>query len=119
MEKVVELSRKIWDAMQKEDIAALKEYVHRDALFVHMGATFSRDDELDVIKEGNIVYKEIEFEETTVKQIDSTIIVLTKLKMTAVVGGNEVSNPFVVTEVYTDTGDAMKMASMSYTRIIY
>ncbi len=119
MEKVLELSRKIWDAMQKEDIPALKEYVHQDALFVHMGVTLSRDDELDVIKERKIVYKEIEFEETTVKEFDSTIIVLTKLKMTAVVGGNEVSNPFVVTEVYTNADNEMKMASMSYTRIIY
>lgn len=119
MEKVLELSKKIWDAMQKEDIATLKEWVHEDALFVHMGVTLSRDDELDVIKERRIVYKEIEFEETTVKEIASTIIVLTKLKLTAIVGGNEVTNPFVVTEVYTNSDEGIRLASMSYTRIVY
>lgn len=119
MEKVLELSKKIWDAMQKEDIATFKEWVHEDALFVHMGVTLSRDDELDVIKERRIVYKEIEFEETTVKEIASTIIVLTKLKLTAIVGGNEVTNPFVVTEVYTNSDEGIRLASMSYTRIVY
>lgn len=119
MEKVLTISKKIWQAMHEEDIDVLKEYVHQDALFVHMGVTLSRDDELDVIKNRGIVYKNIDLEETTVKQMASTVIVLNKLKLTAVVGGNEVINPFVVTEAYTIDNDEIKLASMSYTRINY
>lgn len=119
MEKVLEVSKKIWNAVQKRDLNLLKEYIHQDAMFVHMGVTLSRDAELDVIKEGKIVYKGIEFEETTVKNIESTIVLLTKLKLTAVVDGNEVTNPFVVTEIYTKNGDNIRLASMSYTRIVY
>lgn len=60
MEKVLTISKKIWQAMHEEDIDVLKEYVHQDALFVHMGVTLSRDDELDVIKNRGIVYKNID-----------------------------------------------------------
>lgn len=53
------------------------------------------------------------------KQVGSTIVLLTKLKLTAIVGGNEVINPFVVSEIYTTQEDGMKLVSMSYTRITY
>jgi hypothetical protein len=119
MEKVLEVSNKIWDAIQKEKEDVLVDLVHQDAMFVHMGVTLSRDAEIDIIKERGIVYKEIDFQENTIKEMDSTVVLLNRLKMTALVNGNEVTNPFVVTEVYTKNGDTLKLASMSYTRIIY
>jgi len=84
-----------------------------------MGITLSRDGEIEVIKDRGIVYKEIDFQESTIKEMESTVILLNKLKLTAIVQGNEVTNPFVVTEVYTKNGDDLKLASMSYTRINY
>ena len=119
MKKVLEVSNKIWNVMQNQDVNLLKEYVHQDAMFVHMGVTLSRDAEFEVIKERKIVYKNIDFEDTTVRDIESTMVLLTKLKLTAVVDGNEVTNPFVVTEIYTKNGDELRLASMSYTRINY
>jgi hypothetical protein len=44
--------------------------------------------------------------------------VLTTLQLGAVVDGNEVSNPFVVTEVYVQQADAWTLASMSFTRLV-
>ncbi|SHO45377.1 nuclear transport factor 2 family protein [Anaerocolumna xylanovorans] len=119
MNKVVEVSNKIWDAFNKVDVDVLVDLVHKEAMFVHMGVTLSRDDEINVIKEGKIIYKEIEFQEKTVKELDSIVILLNKLKLTAIVGGNEVINPFVVTEVYTKNGEDLKLASLSYTKIVY
>ncbi len=119
MEKVIEFSRKIWEAIQKEDVVFLKENVHPDALFVHMGATFTRDDEIEIIRTGRIIYKDIDFQEVTVKSMEATVVLLNKLKLTAIVGGNEVINPFVVTEVYTHVDDVLKLASLSFTRIVY
>ena len=119
MEKAIEFSRKIWDAIQKEDVNFLTEHVYQDALFVHMGVTLTRDGEIDVIRTGNIIYKEIDFQEVTVKSMASTVVVLNKLKLTAIVGGNEVVNPFVVTEVYTHIDDVLKLASLSFTKIVY
>lgn len=119
MEKVLEVSKKIWNAIHDEDLSILREYVHNEAVFVHMGVTLTRDEELEVIRERKIVYKTINFEETTVREIESTIVLLNKLTLNAIVNGNEVTNPFVVTETYTKNGDTIKLAAMSYTKITY
>lgn len=119
MAKALEISNKIWDAMQNENTDLLVDLIHEDAVFVHMGVTLSRDSEIEVIKERGIVYKEVDFQESTVEEIGSTVILLNKLKLTAIVNGDEVINPFVVTEVYTKNEETLKLASMSYTRINY
>ena len=36
----------------------------------------------------------------------------------AVVGGNGVTNPFMVTEVYVQQGAAWKLGSLSFTRLL-
>lgn len=51
--------------------------------------------------------------------MESTVILLNKLELTAIVDGNEVINPFVVTEVYTKNDETLKMASLSFTKITY
>ena len=119
MEEVLQLSSRLWQAIHEEDVEFLRNHIHKEAVFVHMGVTLQRDDELDVIKNRGIVYKNIDVEDTSIRQIDSVFIVLTELKLTAVVGGNEVVNPFVVTEVYSKGDNEVKLASLSYTRINY
>lgn len=49
--------------------------------------------------------------------IDKTAILLTKVRLVAVVGGNEVTNPFVVTEVYVQQSGTWKLAWLSFTRL--
>jgi 4-carboxymuconolactone decarboxylase len=43
---------------------------------------------------------------------------LNRITLLAVVGGNEVTNPFVVTEVYVQQDSSWKLASLSFTRPI-
>jgi hypothetical protein len=43
---------------------------------------------------------------------------LNKIHLVAVVGGNEVTNPFVVTEVYVQQSDTWMLASLSFTRLL-
>jgi hypothetical protein len=50
--------------------------------------------------------------------IDNTAILLNKITLLAVVGGNEVTNPFMVTEVYVRRGDSWKLGSLSFTRLL-
>ncbi len=50
--------------------------------------------------------------------LGSTDILLNKIVLVAVVGGNEVTNPFVVTEVYVQDGSTWKLGSMSFTRLL-
>ena len=47
-----------------------------------------------------------------------TAIVLNNITLLAVVGGNEVTNPFEVTEVYVQQNDTWKLASLSFTRLL-
>jgi hypothetical protein len=63
-------------------------------------------------------WREPEAEILPVRFIGSTAIVLTTLQLGSVVDGNEVSNPFVVTEVYVQQADAWTLASMSFTRLV-
>jgi hypothetical protein len=44
--------------------------------------------------------------------------VLSRIRLDAVVGGNEVTNPFIVTEVYVREKGAWKLGSLSFTRLL-
>ncbi|MDD3141904.1 MAG: nuclear transport factor 2 family protein [Lachnospiraceae bacterium] len=119
MKEVYDISEKIWNAIIYDKVEQLEKYVHEEAVFVHMGVTLKRDNEIAIMKEGRINIQTVEFQEKTIQQMESTVVLLNKVKMTAIVGGKEVENPFVVTEVYTISEDTIKLASMSYTRILY
>ncbi len=99
-EALVHLSRQKWSWMADRNMSELEALFHPSARFVHMGATMDRQAELDVISTGGIQYKRADVTETSVEMIDDTAIVYSRLRLLAEVGGNEVSNPFSVTEVY-------------------
>lgn len=55
----------------------------------------------------------------SVRLIGTTAILLNKIRLTAVVNGETVTNPFVVTETWVQQDTAWRLAAMAYTRIIY
>ena len=69
-------------------------------MFVHMGGSWGKSQELNVIKSGMIWYKKAEVYSVSVKMFGNTAILLNDIDLLAVVGGNEVTNAFMVTEVY-------------------
>ena len=85
---------------------------------MHMGATMTKSQELDTIKSGRIQYKDAQVQEVSVRFVGGTAILLNKIRLMAVVGGNEVVNPFNVTEVYVKLDGALKLASLSFTRLL-
>jgi aminoglycoside N3'-acetyltransferase len=115
---LIGLSKSTWEWMSARDTGPLEALFDEQAVFVHMGATFTKEQELDVIRTGRIHYRDVDVEDVSVRIIGSTAIVLTTLELTAVVDANEVTNPFVVTEAYARIGDAWKLASMSFTRLV-
>jgi Domain of unknown function (DUF4440) len=117
-QEMLKLSKQKWDWMSERNVDALAALFDDQCMFVHMGATMNKTRELDVIKSGMIQYKKADIEEQSVKFFGTTAIVLTKMKLLAVVGGNEVTNPFMVTEVYVQENGAPKLASLSFTRLI-
>jgi ketosteroid isomerase-like protein len=117
-QEVISLSKQKWQWMSERNVDALSGLFHEDAVFVHMGGTMSRSQELDVIRSGGIHYKQADIQEVSVKVIGTTAILLNRIRLVAVVGGNEVTNPFVVTEVYVQQNGAWKLGSLSFTRLL-
>lgn len=83
-----------------------------------MGGTMMKAQELNVIRSGSIQYKQADIQETSVQLIGNTAILLNKIQLLAVVGGNEVTNPFVVTAVYVKQENGWSLGSMSFTRLL-
>jgi hypothetical protein len=118
-QEVINLSKEKWRWMSERKVDSLDALFHEEAVFVHMGATMSKEQELDVIRSGKIHYKDVDIQETSVRFIGATTaILLNKIRLVAVVGGNEVVNPFVVTEVYVQQNDTWTLASLSFTRLL-
>jgi 4-carboxymuconolactone decarboxylase len=116
--ELITLSKDKWGWRSQRKIDSLDALIHEKAVFVHMGATMTKPQELEVIKSGAIEYKTVEIQEASVRFIDKTAVLLNKIRLVAVVGGNEVTNPFMVTEVYVQQNGSWKLASLSFTRLL-
>jgi hypothetical protein len=115
-QEVLKLSKDKWQWMADKDVDKLKDLFHDKSEFVHMGGSWGKERELGVIGSGGIHYKRTDVHEASVKIIDNTAIVLNRITLLAVVGGNEVTNPFIVTEVYVKEDGKWKMGSLSFTK---
>jgi hypothetical protein len=117
-QELLSLSRTKWRWMSERNVDSLAALFHEEAVFVHMGGTMSRNQELEVIRSGGIHYKHAEIQEASVRVVGTTAILLNRIRLDAVVGGNEVTNPFVVTEVYVRQNGTWRLASLSFTRLL-
>jgi hypothetical protein len=118
-QEVINLSKEKWRWMSERKVDSLAALFDEQAVFVHMGGTMSKDQELEVIRSGRIHYKDVDIQEVSVRFIGTTTaILLNRIRLVAVVGGNEVTNPFVVTEVYVEQNGTWTLASLSFTRLL-
>ncbi len=117
-QEIINLSKKKWEWMSEKKIDQLASLFHEKAMFVHMSRSMSKAEELEVIRSGGIEYKKADIHEVSVKIIDNTAILLNSITLLAVVRGNEVTNPFVVTEVYVKENGSWKLGSLSFTRTV-
>ncbi|MDT0678688.1 DUF4440 domain-containing protein [Autumnicola musiva] len=114
--EVLELSAKKWQWMADKNANKLADLFHKKAEFVHMGGSWGKNREVEIIRSGGIHYKKADIHEVSADIIGSTAIVQSNITLLAVVGGNEVTNPFIVTEVYVKEGDAWKLANLSFVK---
>jgi hypothetical protein len=112
--ELLELSKQKWIWMSEKNVDALECLFHEKSMFTHMGGTWDRSRELEIIKGGGIHYKKADIQESSVRVIGTTAIVMNRIRLLAVVGGNEVTNPFMVTEVYVQEDDKWKLAQLSF-----
>jgi hypothetical protein len=116
-QEIVNLSKEKWLWMAERKLEPLEALFHEQAFFVHMSGSMSRSQELDVIKTGRIHYKQADIQDVTARILGTTAIVLSRIRLLAVVGGNEVTNPFMVTEVYLQQSGTWKLAQLSFSRL--
>ena len=117
-QEIINLSKQKWNWMADKKVDTLNALFDDKAVFVHMGGTWGKSRELDVIKSGTIWYKKAEIYSTSVNIFDNTAILLNDIDLLAVVGGNEVTNPFMVTEVYIKQNGKWKMGSLTFSHLL-
>ena len=117
-QEIIKLSKDKWQWMADKNVDVLGNLFHEKAVFVHMGGAWGTEQELNIIKGGGIWYKKADIHEVSVNIIDNTAILLNRIDLVAEVGGNEVTNPFEVTEVYIKQDDSWKLGSLSFTRLM-
>jgi hypothetical protein len=117
-EEIIKLSKDKWQWMSDKNVDTLNNLFHEKAVFVHMGGSWGKEQEINIIKSGGIWYKKANVHEVSVNIIDNTAILLNKITLLAVVGGNEVTNPFMVTEVYVKENENWKLGSLSFTKLL-
>ena len=77
-QELISLSKEKWRWMSERKVDSLDALFHEKAVFVHMGATMTKTQELDVIRSGGIQYKTVEIQEASVRFIDKTAVLLNK-----------------------------------------
>ena len=117
-DEIKKISKDKWDWMSDKDTSKLAPLFHEKSMFIHMGGSWGRQQELDVIGSGGIHYKKAEVYSVIVNRIGNTAILLNDIDLLAVVGGNEVVNPFMVTEVYVQDKGKWVLGSLTFSRLM-
>lgn len=117
-QELIDLSKKKWQWMADKNVDSLTVLFDDKAMFVHMGGTWGKTQELEVIKNGSIWYKQAEIYAVVVNLFGDAAVLLNDIDLEAVVGGNTVVNPFMVTEVYVKENGRWKMASLTFSHLL-
>ena len=105
--------------MADKNADKLAELFHDKSKFVHMGGTWGKDREVDIIRGGGIHYKKADIHEVMVEVLnENTVILWNRITLLAAVGSNEVTNPFMVTEVYVKENNDWKLANLTFSKLL-
>jgi hypothetical protein len=104
--------------MADRNVEALDALFEENCVFVHMGGSWGKKQELEVIKSGGIWYKKAEVYSASVNIFGNTAILLNDIDLVAMVGEREAINPFMVTEVYIKENGKWKMGSLTFSHLL-
>lgn len=117
-QELLDLSKTKWKWMADKNVESLKELFVENCVFVHMGGSWGKIQELNTIREGFIWYKKAEVYGASVNIFGNTAILLNDIDLLAVVGGKEVVHAFMVTEVYLKEDGRWKMGSLTFSTLV-
>lgn len=117
-QEIINLSNLKWDWMANKKADSLETLFDEKAMFTHMGGTWGKTQELATIKGGGIWYKKAVVYAVDVRIFGNTAILLEDIDLLAAVGSREVTNPFMVTEVYTKQSGKWKLAQLTFSHLL-
>lgn len=117
-QELLDLSKTKWTWMADKNVESLNGLFDEKCVFVHMGGSWGKSQELNTIKGGMIWYKKAEVYGASVNIFGNTAILLNDIDLLAVVGGNEVTHAFMVTEVYIKENGKWKMGSLTFSTLL-
>ena len=117
-QELLDLSKTKWKWMSDKNVESLDGLFAQNCVFVHMGGSWGKTQELNTIKNGFIWYKTAEVYGASVNIFGNTAILLNDIDLLAVVGGNEVTHAFMVTEVYLKEDGKWKMGSLTFSTLL-
>ena len=117
-QELLDLSKTKWTWMADKNLDSLNGLFDENCVFVHMGGSWGKAQELNTIKGGGIWYKKAEVYGASVNIFGNTAILLNDIDLLAVVGGNEVTHAFMVTEVYIKDNGKWKMGSLTFSTLL-
>jgi hypothetical protein len=117
-QEIINLSKQKWNWMANKNVDSLNVLFADKSMFIHMGGSWGKTQELSTIKNGGIWYKKAEVYAVIVNMFGNTAILLNDIDLVAVVGGNEVVNPFMVTEVYIKENGKWTMGSLTFSHLM-
>ena len=115
---VIELSNRKWDWMSDKKVDSLEALFDDNAMFTHMGGTWGKTQELATIKSGGIWYKKAAVYAVDARVFGNTAILLEDIDLQAAVGAHEVTNPFMVTEVYIRESGKWKLTQLTFSHLL-
>jgi 23S rRNA pseudoU1915 N3-methylase RlmH len=117
-QEILDLSKTKWTWMSDKNVESLNGLFEENCVFVHMGGSWGKKQELDTIKGGMIWYKKAEIYSASVNIFGNTAILLNDIDLVAMVGGHEAINPFMVTEVYIKEEGKWKLGSLTFSHLM-
>lgn len=117
-QEVIDLSKMQWKWMAEKKVDPLETLFDDRAMFTHMGGTWGKTRELDTIKSGGIWYEKADIYAVDARIFGDTAILLEDLDLQAVVGAHEVTNPFMVTEVYCKENGRWKLTQLTFSHLL-
>ncbi len=115
---VLQLSHDKWQWMSEKDADKLAEIFHDEAVFVHMGGAWGKEQEVNIIRSGMIHYKEAKINNESIRIVGNTATILCDMDLLAILGGRqEAKNHFMVTEIFVKEGKEWKLTSLSFTKL--
>lgn len=117
-QEIINLSKQKWDWMANKNVDSLNVLFDDKSMFVHMGGSWGKEQEIATIKSGGIWYRKAGVYAVIVNIFGNTAILLNDIDLVAEVGGREVTNPFMVTEVYIKENGKWKMGSLTFSHLM-